>query len=204
MCSRTAQNKSARNKLTATALFHSGCSCYRCIYLVGDLLSPVGESNHSFPLHLDLYLGRRTKMEGKAYVKSSLGRCLDGCMYFQAYMKVYPISSYRVINDISEIAIARDVIFLLDNSKIQTSNKHTERKAKSCSFLPLTAGTHIGGLRSSHYNMSGILHCNKSCTASRLEVLSVFLHHLPLFLLILWKPDQLWFKYTQEPQVQNK
>lgn len=71
------------------------------------------KATHSFPLHLDLYLGRKTKMEGKAHVRSSLGRWLDGCMYFQAYMKMYLISSYRVADDISEIAIARVVIFFI-------------------------------------------------------------------------------------------
>lgn len=38
-----------------------------------------------------------------------------------------------------------------------------------------------------------------------LEVLSDFLHYLPLvFLFIFWKPGQLWSKHVQEPQVQNK
>lgn len=115
--------------------------------------------------------------------------------------ETYLIGSYRVINDISETAIASDISFNGKQLRYQFQIKMERGAASSYSFCLFECWNTYW---SSRYNTLGVLKCRRNCTMSKLEALSFLLHHLPpVFLFLFWKPDQLWSKYIQEPQVQN-
>lgn len=116
--------------------------------------------------------------------------------------KTYLIGSYQVINDISETATASDISCNGKQLRYQLQIKMQRGKASSYSFFPFECWNTFW---SSRYNTLGVLKCSRNCATSKLEALLVLLHHLPpVFLFLFWKPDQLWSKYIQEPQVQNK